>query len=272
MDFLCSIKKNSKKEDKLRKNLKKLIRKTLELTLEGVPEKLSKIYERFSQIAKNNASSVITFNWDMLLDRHFIFNYGSDKIKPKSGSRSAQVSAPLLKLHGSLNWITPKNKNDDILYGGIKIPEESSDDPLIVLPSYQKFSGEKNTPSALGQIWEKALQEISSADQIFIIGFSFPETDPHFNLFLRYALKQNIQENSNKTPRIYVITRPKRLVRDKMEFEDRYKKVLENQTGIMPRFYYITFSKYVDLILTPDHLKRREQVQEMEKLLTQVSS
>lgn len=150
--------------------------------------------------------AVITFNYDVLLDFAFLhaglpFSYflGAEQGNP----------VPLLKLHGSLNWV--RDKSDlvtPISLSGISqifirpIPDKDrslpvkafveseitrrkldcSADPIIVPPTWTKGDHQRN----LGAVWKKAASELQDAEHIVVAGYSLPETD----LFFRhlYAL------------------------------------------------------------------------------------
>jgi NAD-dependent SIR2 family protein deacetylase len=152
--------------------------------------------------------SVITFNYDLVLEREM----SRFKIRPDyfcgtsaayyrnafDGSRS---NITLLKLHGSVNWFTcPKCKRlyyfgpDAAQIGNIgnyvcQNCTQFSLEPLIVPPTWNKGIEE----DFIRPVWSQALVELISAGRLFIVGYSFPETDQFFTYMLGLALAYNDQ-------------------------------------------------------------------------------
>lgn len=198
--------------------LKELIVKTLEVTMAfpidgqyiGVP----KPYEAFGKLlthlykdaAPARTASVISFNYDLAADMAmYRAGLGPDYIIDQpSGNR---ISVPLLKLHGSLNWATEKgtrkirplhlasyfqhysvhsygeNSNTRLPVGSQLVEYFSrfagtdvDSEPVIVPPSWNKA----DYHNALSEVWAAAAKHLSEAEQIFVIGYSLPETDSFF--------------------------------------------------------------------------------------------
>ena len=153
--------------------------------------------------------ALITFNYDLALD--FAMNYRG--ISPYYGlegnKRNDQI--PLFKLHGSLNWahcsecgsIVPWYLSDYYsthrpnlsrssqtyhLRIGSRIGEHKHGDhevlkePLIAPPTWSKSEYHK----VLSPVWSCAAKELSDAENIFVIGYSLPESDSFFRYL--YAL------------------------------------------------------------------------------------
>ncbi len=148
----------------------------------------------------------ITFNYDLALD----FALGSAGIRytyslPTEDSQDGLV--PLLKLHGSINWgacskcgvIVPYRTSearfdlwDDAEYVrynlGTLLPERNHCDaplplpPVIVPPTWNKtqYHGQ------LAEVWRRASAVLSEAENVFVVGYSLPETDAFFRYL--YAL------------------------------------------------------------------------------------
>jgi len=145
---------------------------------------------------------VITFNYDFAADfaltrLPFGIDYGFSEVR-----RHAEA-VPLLKLHGSVSWsmcakcrkIRPftlkeyleKNKlypGDEVLRFdfGRRFQDESCcgeqlrPQPVIVPPTWNKSSYHE----VLSAVWATAARELSEADNIFVAGYSLPETDVFF--------------------------------------------------------------------------------------------
>jgi hypothetical protein len=157
-------------------------------------------------------AAVISFNYDIAVDMAMHrSNLGPDYIigEPFNWQTHRLTLVPLLKLHGSLNWATVKNETKDIQplhlyeyfrqpnysYGGYGQSEtdvpigsrlveyfksakniDVNPEPVIVPPSWNKA----DYHSALSDVWASAATHLSEAEQIFIIGYSLPETDSFF--------------------------------------------------------------------------------------------
>jgi len=153
------------------------------------------------------AVSVITFNYDLCIDYAFYssgipFGYRLGVFK--------EENLPLLKLHGSLNWGHCSSCNElvpwpmakffenrqylleadssIILPMGSKMHEfmhcekGNVDGPYLVPPTWNKLQYH----DSLGRVWWAAAAELSTAENIFVCGYSLPETDQFFRYL--YAL------------------------------------------------------------------------------------
>lgn len=184
-----------------------------------------KDYDRFAAVVsflRQNAEprhsvAVITFNYDLALD--ITLQYKTTPIDYALHDEGSAGLLPLLKLHGSLNWgrcscgqvhawpiakflsrYRGRPHSDDgttrVTVGSL-ISECSEDYveldgskhrirfdalPVIVPPTWNKgdYHGE------LASVWQRAAAELSDAENIFIMGYSFPDTDQFFEYL--YAL------------------------------------------------------------------------------------
>jgi hypothetical protein len=99
----------------------------------------------------------------------------------------ALTEIEILKLHGSVNF--PKKKTE-----GLHNLEQSLSNPEILPPIFNKISA--STPT---DMWRVALERISKAQNIIIVGYSLPRTDIYMQYFLKAAIGPNVDLN-----RIYV--------------------------------------------------------------------
>ena len=145
--------------------------------------------------------SFITFNYDVCLEAA-LEAYGIRYDYFLEGGASPGVT-PLLKLHGSINWGLDRKEatptiapapisqmrfnalgladhvcfNVGSLLNGLGINGRVLDGPpVIVPPSWNKNSYH----GQLSNVWAKASQELASAENIVVIGYSLPETDSFF--------------------------------------------------------------------------------------------
>jgi NAD-dependent SIR2 family protein deacetylase len=149
--------------------------------------------------------SFITFNYDLSLDFAFYFN--RDQVdycfedKPASG-------IPLMKLHGSVNWarctgckaLAPWHLRaffqthnwNHALWGreaksvcldvGANLSkyehcagQRCEPDPVIVPPTWNKAEYQQ-----VVNIWKRASQHLSEAENVIVVGYSLPEADQFF--------------------------------------------------------------------------------------------
>lgn len=107
----------------------------------------------------------------------------------------------ILKLHGSANWFWAGVSPSDILYYRNWSHEESDTitmglKPYIIPPVLDKSSFYNHI--AIHSLWKQAEELLQNADEIYIIGFSFPQTD----LAVKYLFQSALRK---RTPKIYVV-------------------------------------------------------------------
>jgi hypothetical protein len=205
--------------DNLIQDLTSVIAKTIEQTLlfpvepQGVIKDpppyrgLSDLISFLRQQPKQRRSvCVITFNYDVAVDRAL----GAHGLNPDYCLTDSEptTGVRLLKLHGSLNWIycrtccgvhvldiLPKKAED--LYADGVIPRDHPSvpmpiqkwlqeleccaplprQPLIVPPTWSKSEYHGVMPT----VWRAAAEELEDAEHIFVIGYSFPQSDAFFH-------------------------------------------------------------------------------------------
>jgi hypothetical protein len=149
--------------------------------------------------------SILTFNYDINIDHALFsdnvpFTYALD-------TKESTSKIPLLKLHGSLNWgkceyckdIVPVIINNELLEKVISLSDKNQktttldigsylkyekhncgrnlmDEPMLVPPLWNKTEYHNE----LALVWQRAADVLSKAENIFVIGYSFPETDAFF--------------------------------------------------------------------------------------------
>lgn len=160
--------------------------------------------------------AVITFNYDMAIDHAFCIKSMDTNYFLKGGGRGV----PLLKLHGSLNWARRKGSNkieylsvgryltdyinnhnydfstsDHILIPVTKYIQQHrdfregyADAPVIVPPTWDKFSHY----GKIASVWGAASEYLADAENIFIIGYSVPETDSFFRDLVAEGVDNNM--------------------------------------------------------------------------------
>ncbi len=154
--------------------------------------------------------SFLTFNYDLALDYALFFNridfsYGLGDIPVQS----ARVD--LLKLHGSLNWGRCSSQSCkkivvwylsdyfkqftwghliDVESASFELasklasrthchPESLEQDPVLIPPTWNKGGFHRE----LSSVWSKAAVHLAEAENIYVIGYSFPLSDQFFKYF-----------------------------------------------------------------------------------------
>lgn len=161
------------------------------------------------QSEDRDSVTVITFNYDLALDYAFHFLNVPVDYCLDSANRKGHVQ--IMKLHGSLNWarfagnkaavawplesflsrhswplLTPGEPVPLLLASHLsdfKMGDESAlPDPVIVPPTWNKTQYQNQ----IAPVWRRASLHLSAAENIFVMGYSLPETDPFFRYL--YAL------------------------------------------------------------------------------------
>lgn len=216
----------------LRNSIVTLIVRTLENTIVFPvsknhiypPKPYNRLAEGIAQLGQagivtSSNIAFITFNYDVALDyalSHMGSLGGIDYcLEPP---KSAKIA--LLKLHGSINWGVCRNcqKIVSLDFDQMKLPifieseswtfdlgtnidrKQHCGDPLIrrpviIPPTWNKTGYHED----LAQVWSRASSELASAENIFVVGYSLPETDS----FFRYLFALGA-ESSTRIKRFWV--------------------------------------------------------------------
>lgn len=194
---------NFKKSDLLQ------LQKDLLLEIAGWFHEISKAREpggtrmawlkQFQERVRNENAAIISFNWDLELDRLF-FDDGLDD--SSYGFPNVASNKPvLLKPHGSLNWFEEEHgkflkdskrveifesQGKDAVYAflGFRAPISKRGrtyTPLIVPPVYLK-NFEK---PVFRPLWRNCTSVLSTAKRIVFLGYSMPSADLHAQFIMR---------------------------------------------------------------------------------------
>jgi hypothetical protein len=248
------------KIESLRNSIVTLIYKTLEFSLpfpcRGRGIESPPPYDNFMElITKANEDrhpdsfhkySFLTFNYDLALDyalhRH---RMGAEYFLESPTNPNA---IPLLKLHGSINWGICPNCNNivprKVSEAHFRFVEAGHDyffdlgttlqhskhcethplngPPILIPPTWNKTAYHP----ALTNVWKKAASELAEAENIYVIGYSLPETDSFFRFL--FALGS---ESSTRIKRFRVINPD-----HTGEVEKRFRRLIGR--GIENRFHF----------------------------------
>lgn len=172
---------------------------------------LVQFVHHLQQSARTNSCAVISLNWDILLDRRLgssapglqrtYIDYGThctglgnddNRVKPALlARRDREPVIPLLKLHGSLNWLICPQCERLYINWTRKIGLERHNcracrqdqiwlQPTIILPTFQKTLDTFH----YRHIWNQAATELSEASKLVFIGYSFPLADFDFRALI----------------------------------------------------------------------------------------
>lgn len=198
--------------------LKRVIMKTLEQTLHipaegreiGIPppyEEFCLLLQYLRQDARPPRSvAVLTFNYDIALD-FALDRLGATPAYGLDGAIGRALhTVPLLKLHGSLNWaecteckkVVPWYLSDyfkqfswspgrgfagHLTLGiGTHLPHfvhcktAVKPQPVLVPPTWNKGTYHE----AISGVWHAAASQLATAESIFVIGYSLPDSDAFF--------------------------------------------------------------------------------------------
>ena len=194
-----------------------------------LPERLSPKQDLLDKILTciKPGDTIITFNYDLLIEQELwkrkLWNpfegYGIKFPEPERKGNIPENQIQILKLHGSINWV-PKTRDSftfPFKHFGLSYKHPfgntyyfdnliSRDDdkmakreyyPLdsyLIYPTYIKYFEERWQY----EIMSKAIDSLSKAKMIFILGYSFPEADSISNMLLTQI--------SNST-KIYIIVK-----------------------------------------------------------------
>lgn len=133
-------------------------------------------YVRWANLL-GSRDTVVTFNYDRVLER--LSEGGADlRIATKMGDVSSarkQGAAPVLKLHGSVDWQRTGQDpgafklSDDPEFAVTCVPDEIA----LATPGPTK----RHTAHFFGWLWSEALSAIRRADNVVFVGYRFPPSD-----------------------------------------------------------------------------------------------
>jgi len=164
-----------------------------------------------------HSDTVITFNWDVTLERG-LWDREDDFWMPYTYNRRRTGKfITILKPHGSIDWFEKKDLSSRLLkrterlddevrlyphFNFSKHPELSQVQPVIVPPLATK-SFEYD---CLKKTWRSVYRAVSDATDLYIIGYSLPKEDQFARLVLRRALRSNLRKSAKHEKRPLRIT------------------------------------------------------------------
>ncbi|QDV88973.1 hypothetical protein RAS2_00320 [Phycisphaerae bacterium RAS2] len=199
----------------IREHLVALIAVYLEEKLRTSQQNHLKLISSLRRTGWITSTVFLSLNYDNLIDNalgpaadqiDYGINFGNYRNATCASSRM-----PLLKLHGSLNWLFCPSCNEMFLHPGEKIASEVLDGAhrakcgqcqgtrvsVIIPPTFFKVMSN----FYLQQVWKRAEEELKLADRIIFCGYSFPDADMH----IKYLLKRAEINRLGLPPRVFIV-------------------------------------------------------------------
>lgn len=117
--------------------------------------------------AKDTRTTILTFNYDMVLESLEAFSKDRFVIPGTSGSGSGP-GVSVFKLHGSVNWKKMGNRVE--VHDGLAALSSSASELAIATPGPSK----NEWVTGIREYWEVAINELREADRVFFVGYRFP--------------------------------------------------------------------------------------------------
>ncbi len=187
---------------------------------------MTKWLTRFrDQVIEENAA-IISFNWDLILDK-LLFDGGISGTS-YGFSKGSAANPVLLKPHGSLNWFekylgthlksikrtaifSPKGPDTIYAFREFRAPVSKlgrTYTPLIIPPIYLK-NFEKPVFKAL---WKNCTTALSTAKKVVFLGYSMPLADLHAQFIMRCGFHNQIEGELGRTKKRKKATGPAEVI------------------------------------------------------------
>lgn len=249
-----------------------LVKQRLEAGLEGDPFSIitlnwEVLLDTALYRAAEKASKSLVPNGKSLHVDYCVYDYsidGDDEIPSTHIRPRGLFNIKILKLHGSMNWLFCMNCgrlfktfNDYIAlgefserkitcryckenynfgeaekyFGGTSYPFLES---LLITPTFVKDLNNTN----LKNVWRNAFIELSEANEIVFIGYSFPQAD----FELRYLFKKSVKPNTKITVVLHETDNPKYFKQhERVQLPVELIRASESIVGWLPESRYSSF-------------------------------
>ena len=205
---------------------------------------IPKIYGSFLKSTFENNDTIITFNYDLVIETALQF-LGIDYHYGLEEQKISDKSQLILKLHGSLNWIHcnqcgPVHIEESWVYGNSRnCPHcDSNKTSSILIPPViykDSYYNDQLFGPLVRESWSLAREALSETDQIIFIGFSMTE-----DAYAKELFKLSLSMNNNLDLKCIVINRT-----CDDELRDRYSSTIVTTE---PVFNESTFEDYITTI------------------------
>jgi NAD-dependent SIR2 family protein deacetylase len=206
--------------------------------VQKLPQKEGDIHFSFVEKKLNPNDAIISLNYDTLID--FALEKKGIPFEYFLKTTSTKDALPLIKVHGSINWLYCPSCYAFFTYNHQEIEKIFSPQPELCPEDRSYLKGILIPPTyfknyhhpIISNLWIKAGQVTKRAKRIFFIGLSFSNAD----IWIKYLLKKYIFLNSNE-PELYVINPEQRGI-----VKDRFERIFGKIT-----YLKMTFKEWIDL-------------------------
>ena len=180
------------------------------LSLQGTaaPEEPDSVHRDFVEKLVTKDDSILSLNYDLLVDKALYARYGhldyglrfKETFATVSGGKDVGPPPPLLKLHGSLNWLVCPTCQNLYLYLGRKALARIFEEPAELCPADESYLKGILIPPTwikdygnahMQQVWMAAETRLREAKRVVFIGYSLAATDVQVLFSLCRALHSN---------------------------------------------------------------------------------
>jgi hypothetical protein len=202
------------------------------------------LVDRLRHLGLLPKTAFVSLNYDILIDNALEtqgstgIDYGVPFSNHANAVRGAAV--PLLKLHGSLNWLYCPTCNALDHYPEQKVAAHLPIDPhrgvcsrcqeprvpILIPPTFFKVMSN----IFLQQIWKQTEDELRRAARIIFCGYSFPDADLH----VKYLLKRAEVNRNDRPPRVFVLNEHPGKTDEAIRIEqDRYGRFFREKNEVI---------------------------------------
>ncbi|SDM20380.1 hypothetical protein [Halarsenatibacter silvermanii] len=259
----------------IKKSLLRLIRKVLNISTKASPENCSEYHDLKEVLKRNDYNdTVITFNWDLLLDNiwdrkkilkqvennntsdmpdnyyrrfilgesgYYLSTFGGLSVDPPYRNYNNK-SGSYLKLHGSIDWLYCQNESC-VRYSTVIPTLDYHEPPYYCSECHEKMeyliippvlNKDFNHYPFIRKMWNKAAKEIQSVDELIIWGYSLPPTDFYSEWLIRQS-RGSLEKLILINPDI-----------DLKSFRKKFKSIFKNEENEVEFDYYKELPKYIE--------------------------
>jgi hypothetical protein len=167
--------------------------------------------------------SIVTFNYDLVLERSYAENGTAPHIVVMPEKRRLDGHTNIYKLHGSVDWRSI-NDGDDVEVRNASDILNDGQCPLIATPGPSK---RLHAAGLLASVWKLALEAIRNADVIVFIGYRFPPSDSE----ARRTILGAIRESTRQELMVHTVLGPRTGDDDTVRLKAMLEAVLEVSRG-----------------------------------------
>jgi hypothetical protein len=222
---------------------------TFEITRRSLYKHCSLLDELFSRMTSYD--SIYTFNYDLIAERSLIKNQSTqytnylDFMDNYEKQKSFLQKGIFLKLHGSIDWVSCKNKKCSLYNKVILNKEDAETFNISVYDSKCSSCGQRihsviippvsnkkqiQESNLFHKQWIIAKNQLVKFDRIVFYGYSFPSTDMYSEWLFR-QVNFMIDDKKNKVKYIIDVINPEMKKRNGKTYR-RYKELFASHTII----------------------------------------